>query len=990
MGIAFYLPAQQYNFKPLTVQDGLAQSQVYSILQDSRGYVWMGTRGGGVSRYDGSVFTSFTTKNGLADNYIHRIFEDEEDILWFGTSKGLSRYNGLEFQNFEPSPGLDIGVEAVAQDKEGTMWIGTDVGLFTLQGDTLERFKSEERWEFDSIYDLVVDTNGTVWGCTDYGIFAIQNSQITSYSREDGLSSNLVNDLYVDQNNLLWISTYGSGVNYFDGESFESVIQLSNDVVFCIEEFEDQIWFGTLNNGIAAFNPRTKTVSWRNDESGLINNQVRALESDEWGNMWIGTGGGGAALYSGQSIRFLNRDNGLPGRRVYSVAQDALGTYWVGLDDQYIARLHPDSNDLFFGDLIDLDAKVKVLQTDNQSRLWAGTEGQGITIFESDTTYQVNRYSGLASNYIKGILPHENGNVYVASTDGINILTEKRKGQFDVDLINMSDGLSENRIVDLCTDQFGRVWFATSASGIGVLLPDNTVLNFGKGDNPGLVSNAIRSLSIDQHNWLWIGTAGDGISRMDLNADTLQIAPLAFEQGLDSDNIYFIEFDVDQHAWIGTESGVDRMLLNDEREPIELVHYGKDEGLLGIETCTNASFVDDQCQLWFGTIDGLAMTDPGMRFSNNHPPKTRITQVNLFYKSLEETHLKPFLTDWKQIKDSLVLTYEQNHLSFEFVGIDMLSPAKVRYRWMLEGNEEEWSPLTSQTNATYSNLKPGAYTFKVQACNEDLVFGEEKFVRFVILAPFWQKTWFIVACILAGILAIALIFLLRVQSIKKNAREKSERLELEKGMMELEQKALRLQMNPHFIFNTLNTIQSLIATRDAKTARLYLSKFSKLMRETLENSREGLISVEDEASALKHYLDLEKFSHDELFNYTIEINELAHEYMLPPLLVQPFAENAIIHGLTPNGTGGHLAIRFIGKEEHLLIEIEDNGIGRKKAAELKAQRANYHKSTGLQVTQERLDLINGIGSDSITFVDLGSPSNPAGTRVELIIRLNEV
>ncbi|NNE55053.1 MAG: histidine kinase, partial [Flavobacteriales bacterium] len=354
------------------------------------------------------------------------------------------------------------------------------------------------------------------------------------------------------------------------------------------------------------------------------------------------------------------------------------------------------------------------------------------------------------------------------------------------------------------------------------------------------------------------------------------------------------------------------------------------------------------------------------------------------------TPLHTFVSDWGQVRDTLVLTYQQNHLSFEFVGIDMLSPGKVMYQWMLEGSEETWSPLSRQTAATYSNIKPGVYTFRIRASNEDGIFSDDQSVHFEILAPFWQKTWFKAAVIAGAVFFLALIFYFRLQAVKRKERERTVRLVLEKDVIELEQKALRLQMNPHFIFNTLNSIQGLIATQDAKTARLYLSKFSKLMRETLENSREALVSVEEEISALTHYLDLEKFSYEQVFDYSIEADDDAHMFMIPPLLVQPFAENAIIHGLIPKGGDGKLTVRFISKDDKLLIEVEDNGVGRKKASEIKSQKTNYHKSTGLQVTQERLDMINNNGEPSIEFIDLQDDQNqPLGTLVRLTVYTSE-
>lgn len=979
--------SQHFNFKPLSVQDGLAQSQVYSILEDSRGYIWLGTRGGGVSRFDGQNFQNLTTSNGLIDNYIQSIFEDKNGHIWIGTSRGLSRYNGLDFSNFNPLPGVETSVECITQDPDGTLWFGTDSGLFCMKNDSLHHFSSGEPWEFDSVYDIAIDDEGNLWGGTDHGLIYVADYQSVTIDKSNGLPTNLINAIEFDNQGRLWVALYGQGVFIKQGDSYQKVPGINSSVVFSMHQIGNSMWLGSLDKGIYEVDMRTFSIAHHTTETGLPNNQVRALEADGWGNVWIGTSGSGAAVYSGQQIQFFNRDNGLPGRRVYAIAEDALGSMWLGIDNDKIALMHPDSNDLFYRELDGFGGKVKCLELDDLGRMWCGTEGGGLHVLGRDSTLDISSSTGLVNNYVKAI--HHRGKLtFVATTDGINVLNRSSQDpyDFDINLINRQDGLSENRVTDIAFDHLDRLWFSTLGSGIGVMLNDGTIINFDK--EVGLTANSVRSLEIDALGWLWIGTAGGGISCMNLHADTLSIKPFSSEVELLSENIYFLKSDADHNLWVGTEAGVEKVTFNQERQPIEAQKFRKEEGLLGIETCTNAAFVDSECNLWFGTIDGLAMTDPTMRFSNSHPPKTCITGVNLFYENLEDTHLGSFVSDWGQIKDTLVLTYEQNHLGFEFIGIDHIAPQKVRYQWKLIGAEDDWSPLSEQRSTSYSNIKPGEYIFQVRALNsEGIMQPDPQEVRFTILAPFWQKTWFLVVAILAGVLFIALVFYLRIQRVKRNERERTTRLLLEKGMVELEQKALRLQMNPHFIFNTLNTIQGLIATRDAKTARLYLSKFSKLMRETLENSREALISVDEEVSALRHYLDLEKFSHEGVFDYEIEIGDGSDQYMLPPLLIQPFCENAIIHGLIPKGTMGKLVIKFEESQKGLRITIEDNGVGRDKAQNIKAQKAQYHKSTGLQVTQERLDLINGHAGNSIQFDDLKDDAgNARGTRVSIEIR----
>jgi sensor histidine kinase YesM len=318
----------------------------------------------------------------------------------------------------------------------------------------------------------------------------------------------------------------------------------------------------------------------------------------------------------------------------------------------------------------------------------------------------------------------------------------------------------------------------------------------------------------------------------------------------------------------------------------------------------------------------------------------------------------------------------------------------VRYQWKLDGFEDEWSPMSEKTDATYSNIPPGDYTFMVRACNADLVWSEPESVSFSTLPPFWKTWWFNISMIVLGILVVTVIFRIRVRRVTELAQQEQERLKMEKDMVRLEQKALRLQMNPHFIFNALNSIQGLIGTQDNKTARYYLAKFSKLMRLTLENSRDQRIPLDNEIRTLDNYMSLERFSSGEQFDFNIECTDDLdpEELMIPPMMIQPFVENAIIHGVSKIEHHGQIHVLFECKDDKIICSISDNGIGRKKAAEVKSQKENHHKSTALVVTQERLDILNigGNGQKSLEIVDLYHDDGAAaGTKIMIRIPLLE-
>ncbi len=978
LGFCNVVVAQQFNFKRYSVSDGLAQSQVYALVEDNDGYIWMGTQGGGLSRFDGKTFQNFTTKNGLSNNYIQALCLDQMGNIIIGTQNGLTVFYGQNFKTFAPANGDDLKIETIVADAKDTLWIGTNKGLFVFQNDSLQKYLPENPMLKQYIYDIAIDNNNTLWLASDVGLIQLKDKHALLHKNPYGFKSNFINRLFIDDQNKLWVATYGDGIFTFSNNSFSHISLDKNYIVFDIISVDDKLWMGTLRNGIVVLNKKNLNASQFTEKSGLPGNQVRALAQDSWGNIWVGLSGSGTACYTGQRFEYYSRDNGLPGRQVYSIEKGKNSTLFLGVSDHGLYKFDQNKQPKFEPIAGLEQVKVKALFRDSRDQLWVGTDSKGAYILQNDSLIKID---GLSVDWIKCFAEDPRGNIYIGTAGGgINLLTPTDSGKYQIDLLTTHDGLLESRIVDLITDSLGRVWFATLSHGIGVILPDKTIVNFTQKD--GLKSNDIRSLAIDQQQTLWIGSPSSGITTMDLSANVLSFSPFNYKH---NHVIYFLQFDANDNLWIGTEAGLDKIILDKQREEVETYHYSKPDGFLGVETCTNSSLLDANNQLWFGTIDGFCKTLPEEKIANTVPPKLKIEQINLFYKPLQETHLKNYLDAHGQIKDTLILTYQQNHLTFIFKGIDLINPEKVKYQWILKGQEDTWAPFSDARQVSYSNLKPGTYQFAVKSCNKDgACTPKPEVVNFVILAPFWQKLWFKIAGY-GGLLLFSLLLVgLRIRNIRKKSKEKNERLMLEKNVLELEQKALRLQMNPHFIFNSLNSIQGLIAANDNKNARLSLTKFSKLMRQTLQNSRESFISIEQEIAVLTNYLDLEKHTHQNKFEYTISADENCLEELIPPLLIQPFVENAIIHGVLPKTDTGLITIDFNRKNNTLIVQIQDNGIGRSKSSEKNKTIRNYHKSTGLVVTRERIENLGQ--EDGIEFVDLVDADGRAmGTRV--IIRL---
>ena len=1000
--------SQQFDFRNYSVGDGLAQSQVYSLIEDQRGLIWLGTRGGGLSQFDGKEFQTITTNEGLINNYILSLEEDHKGGIWIGTDNGLSYYNGQSIRNFLKNDTIPTHVYTIYQASDGVIWIGTNAGIYTYTEDSLTSYSQKEDYYPPRPNEIMEDSQGQLWIAHNKGITKIDEGKRTTYATKSGLRDLLINAVAEDSAGNIWLGSYNGIISRWSGRRFEEVLNgdiLDGALIFDIHfDKEGSLWIATQNRGVIIWNPDDSTKIVLDESVGLSTNHVRAILQDSWGNMWFGSSGGGISKYYGQQFIHYDQRSGLQGKMIYALWEDSDCRIWMGVSGKGVA-VYDRSRFTYFDSSNDFkDIKVKSIFQDSKGRIWIGTEGQGVTVYADSTFSTYNGSNGLSGNWIRDILEDQQGDMWIATAGGgitriiekidtIDAEIDSTVSTFKFSQYNERKGLSEGRINDLHLDKWGRIWFATENSGIGYLRGDSAIVNIRlKG---GLQENSVRSIAEDSYGYLWIGTAGGGVSKTFIYQDTAEYEFTNHQEGLTSTNIYLLAFDDIGNLWIGTEKGMDKANLDVDRNIIDIKHFGQSEGFVGIETTQNAVIKDREGNLWIGTMNGLTNYNPRTNISNPKPPILNITQVRLFYEALEDNpRYKDWVTDWGQLKPGLTLPYNLNHLGFEFKGIDHDNPEQVRYQWRLRGSEADWSPISKKTDVTYSNLPPGDYTFEVRACNEDGIWTEVPVsASFSILPPFWDLWWFR-AAVIGGIILIILIIAARwVNQVKRKAREEKERLEMEKSLLELEQKALRLQMNPHFIFNALNSIQGIITLRDAKTARYYLAKFSKLMRLVLENSREPLITLAGEIQTLDNYLSLEQFSRGDSFDYSIELGDDIDDeaYLIPPMILQPFIENAIIHGVAHLSYKGKIKVKFSQVNNQIECTITDNGVGRKKAAEIKSQREHHHKSTALIVTQERLNILNPGEAQSIEIRDLVAPDgDPAGTEVVVRIPIKEV
>ena len=1001
-----FVLAQSYDFRNYSVGQGLAQSQVYAMLEDQRGYIWMGTQGGGLSRFDGKSFRNWstTTSPALINNYVLSLYEDRNGYLWIGTKTGLSRFDGLRLYSYPVSDTMAVEVNAITEDGDGYLLIGTHRGMFRLEGSGFVKLPVSEGFPTGKVHAFLRDEKNLLWIAHASGLLQLPaNGKPVDVGRA-GLTSREIVSLENAGNGELWVGTLGGGLHKFNGSRFRlqtDDFRLRNAVVFdLLTDQTGNLWVATLNQGVGIRNARDSSWVFFTDADGLARNHLRCMLEDSWGNIWLGSSGGGVSKYYGQEFIHYDRSDGLVGRSIYSVEQDSAGRYWLGDHNRGFSIMDGSGVQSFNRQNGYKNVQIKTILRDRQDRMWLGTYGRGVSLFLNDSTYRdFTGPDGLSDAYIWDIEEDSAGHIWVATAGGG--ITEMFQIQDSSDTIGWSfgtriyqtaQGLPQNRINCLHIDKLNRVWFGTTSRGLGYIR--NGVVKFTL-TLPGASSNnSVRSMVEDESGHLWIGTAGGGVNRLYLYPERDTFPITTFTEGLTSENVYLLSFDKQDQLWIGTEAGVDRASLDPDRNIIEIKHFGRSEGFVGIEVCQNSVHLDSAGNLWFGTVNGLTQYNPRSNLEDTLAPKISLTEMSLLYTPMQDiADFRSWVQPWGSIKSGLQFSHKQNTLSFAFIGINHNNPEQVRYQWRLEGLEEEWRPETYQQEATYSQLPPGDYTFLLRAKNEDGIWSKEPLqVSFRIEPPYWQTWWFRIAVLSVIGLLVAIIFRLRVNQIRRKVNQERQRLEMEKDLLDLEQKALRLQMNPHFIFHALNSIQHLISQQDTQTARYYLAKFARLMRNVLENSRESMIPIEKEIQILEDYLTIEQFSREETFTYSIEVDDWVdpEHFLIPPMLIQPFVENAIIHGVAHLDTKGRINIKFERIDNHVECTITDNGIGRERAANINSQNDQHHKSTALVVTQERLDILHtstsGEPGKSIVIQDLVGPSGEAaGTQVVLRI-----
>ncbi|HWK02605.1 MAG TPA: two-component regulator propeller domain-containing protein [Puia sp.] len=1000
-----------YVIRNIDNTNGLNSNDVYSLAQDRKGYMWIGTAKG-LQRYDGLRFVNCFNTGGIkGDMVVSSIYADDAHsrVLYYQT------YNSLCQWSFLNNTASSIAPENVAGPKGGDHYRDWNNNSWTVQAywaDSSQREvgkegialvreggKVHDRWAYfikdkqeevtwitdpryglsllddkskkvysigfnptgnpllagiklpsSSIRKISTDSHGNIWLISWSHLFyryhrptrKLYTYSIAEILKEEGNEGTLpgwVSAVLEDSHGILWLATAKAGLLRYDFGKDEFnylTCQPGNDLALqynysinaIFQDREENIWLGT-DKGISIFNPYRQYVSRLSDQhSGPISMEgTEIARVAQAGNkdLWIGSWGGGIKVYDTMlrlKRRFFFKDR-YDENMVWSFLQQEDGSTWAGCQHGSLHLIDP------------VGGAVRTIHP---------PELQGFTI--------------------KCMVKDKEGNTLLGLHNGKIVVWSKEKRCFYAyDTAGQSSSLSLSEIENIYVDNEGHCWAATR-NGLGSF--DIRKRCFIAVYKPSSL-NALHCQGIIDYNdsTLIVGTENNGLYFFNKQAKIFSKIPVNEEQP------YWSAHAVAKDAWGNIWFTTDYTICVYNPISGKCFVCQPEKGLIK-SAFNSCNFLTAPSGKWIAwTNMEIIEFDPAeiLSLQKRTTPIT-ITGFKVFSNSL-------FIDTLINEKRPVQLSYKENFIGIEFSSLQFSGIEQTKYYYRLEGVDKDWVYGGARGYASYTNLLPGRYTFRVKMEN---TINDQEMTSMVILiaAPFWATIWFRVLCVAAVVLLIVVLVRWYNRSLRQEARMKQQ-------IAKTEMMALRAQMNPHFIFNCINGIDALIQSDDKYHATIYLNKFARLIRNILDSSKQHTITLARDLETLQLYIDLEQFRNENKFTAEIKVDEtlLEEDCKVPPLIVQPYVENAILHGLrNRKDYNGRLTIDISRKNEYLVYRIEDNGVGRAAA-----RSRGEHHSYGMEMSLDRVNFFNREENIPVIITDLQQDGQPAGTRVQISLKI---
>ena len=800
---------EHYYFKNLSIRNGLSQNTVNAILQDRKGFMWLGTKDG-LNRYDGLSFRKFkhdaANPRSIGNSFITSLYEDFNGNIWVGTDAGVYIYypekeafEEFDCQSLEKTR-IERSVSMIAGDKQGRVWIAVEAqGMFCYDA----RQKLLRNYPLSEISSNIkcftFDSGGTLWlGFYGDGLYYSKDNLATVHpygSPEDGkreFEGGVITKIVQGNYNCLYIGSVKEGVSELNLTSGQVrnllAIDESGESIFCrdlLPYSDNELWIGT-ESGIYIYNLRTaQFIHLRAslyDSYSLSDNAIYALYKDREEGLWIGSYFGGVDYYPRQYTYFAkyypkNIANSLHGKRVREFCRADDGTLWIGTEDGGLNHFNPKTKEFHFFEPSAGFTNIHGLCMDG-SHLWVGTFSKGLRVIDTRTGVVLRTYTeghtphSLNDNSIFSICRTSAGEIYLGTLFG---LLRYNRTQDNFDCIPELNG---KFVYDIKEDSYGNLWLATYANGaycydVSVRRWKNYV--FDAEDEKSLPYDKVLSVFEDSYRQIWLTTQGGGFCLF--HPDTETFTRYGLKDGLPNDVVYQIVEDDDRFLWLTTNNGLVRF----DPKTMEMKVFSTANGLPTNQFNYRSGFKDEAGNIYLGSINGFVAFDPRTFAENRQVPAVAITDFLLFNKEVSVGETDSPLKSSITFSDKVVLTADQNSFSFRIAALSYQAPRMNKLMYKLEGFDEGWLTIGESPLVTYSNLGYGDYVFKVKASNSDGVWNEqETSLHLSILPPFYLSGWaycfyvlFFMGCL------VCVIFYFKRRNYRKQHRQ-MEMLEQEK------------------------------------------------------------------------------------------------------------------------------------------------------------------------------------------------------------------
>ncbi|MFD1551571.1 hypothetical protein DNU06_03300 [Putridiphycobacter roseus] len=944
-----------YSSHHYSVENGLPSSEVYTVFKDSKGFIWFCTDRG-VARYNGADFEIFNKKNGLLDNVVFYAMEDESGRIWFATYSGqIFYYNEGKIQPYAFNEKIKaefglILIESFYVDKAQTVYISRHgFGLIKIDKQGQITLKSDRTT--NSIYlienKVIKVINERIGSSTKSLTFNLKNGSKSILEIPNLVLINSNKSYWksiikgIHQEGALTTFSIWNKLYSFDGSKIEFLKEF-DERILAINKLKGKYYIGLANGGLVVMNsqkPFQILTKYFNDYS-----ICDIFYDRKYDGFWFSTLENGVYYISNFDHFSYTKNDGLQTNNLTSIngSDDVVligglnGTLSVlNLKNNRISKVDIKSNKTAINKIIYDQYKNRFIIFKYNSFIY--NQGKLTSLFDYSQPF---------------ILPYGKDSLITLFNN--KEIPIKQKAFRDLHIKDLSEyGVLNNtihyiRTTDAIQTADNRILIG---SQLGIYELINRNLNKLYPENE-LLNSRVKKLANYDKKTILLATKGNGL----VFFSDSSIYNIDAKKGLLSNDINALAVDENRDIWLGSSNG-----LNIIQTSGEIITITEREGLISNE-------IND---IYVGKNKAYIATKKGLTVLDKRVIKKKLYDVPVYFKNVKLQD-----TTYYKLDTVISIGYNEPLIDISFIGIDLQHAKDIVYKYKLNADSKEWT-YTKRSNLLFPDLASGTYSIELYASTNGINWSSKPaLLKISVLFPFWETVSFKLIVGLTILICLVLLYYYLLRKVKNTEA-------IKRQIQSLKIEALNAQMNPHFIFNSLNSIQSFIINNDRKASNKYLSMFAQLMRKTLANSQEPTISLQKELDLIKIYLELENLRFNNQIETIIEKEPSIHatNVLIPTLLIQPLIENAIWHGIRPKNEKGKICIRIKKVEKYLFLFIEDNGIGILKSME--KSRLN-HESKGTKLLTNRIELFAGFYHMQHDF-KVKNATDKEGTIVEIKI-----